>query len=67
MTCRNATIDKHVEILCEQGCRAVLDYIEALQAGQSRPEFADLDAPERELLRRELQAIMSIYNNRCRL
>lgn len=48
-------------------CRAVLDYIEALQAGQSRPEFADLDDTERDLLRQELQAIMAIYNNRCRL
>ena len=67
MTRRNAAIDKRVETLCEQGCRAVLDYIEALQAGQTRPEFADLDGAERDLLRRELQAIMAIYNNRCRL
>lgn len=67
MTPRNAAIDKQVETLCEQGCSAVLDYIEALQAGQTRPEFADLDSAERDLLRRELQAIMAIYNNRCRL
>lgn len=56
-----------METLCEQGCRAVLENIEALQAGQTRQGFADLDTAERELLLRELQAIMSVYNNRCRL
>jgi len=67
MTTGNSSLDQRVETLCEQGCRAVLENIEALQDGQTRQGFADLDTAERELLLRELQAIMSVYNNRCRL
>lgn len=67
MTTRNSAIDQLVETLCGQGCRAVLVYIEALQAGQMRQEFADLGTTQRELLLHELQAIMAVYNNRCRL
>lgn len=67
MTTGNASLDKCVETLCEQGCRAVLVNIDALQAGHTLQGFADLDSAERELLLRELQAIMLVYNNRCRL
>lgn len=67
MTTRNSAIDQLVETLCEQGCRAVLVHIEALQAGQTQQEFADLSTTQRELLLHELQAIMAVYNNHCRL
>ena len=67
MTTGKPNLDQRVETLCEQGCRAVMENIEALQAGQTQPAFADLDSAERDLLLRELQAIMSVYNNRCRL
>ncbi len=67
MTSGIAKLDQRVELLCQDGCRAVRDYIEALQAGQLLPQFADLDMHERELLLRELQAIMSVYGDSCSL
>ncbi len=67
LSIQNPTIDQRVEILCELGCRVVQEIIEALQTGLTRQEFADFDTAQRALLLRELQAIMSVYNNRCRL
>jgi hypothetical protein len=62
----NALIDQRVEALCEQGCRAVRAYIEALRVDEDLPEFAGLDAGERGQLRAELETIMAAYGDVCR-
>lgn len=67
MNIGHSKIDQHVEALCEHGCRAVLNYIEALHAGRELPEFAALNSIERGQLCIELEAIMAVYENRCRL
>jgi hypothetical protein len=61
MTTGNAHIDERVETLCEHGCGAVREYIEALRAGRELPHFVGLDAVERDVLCRELEAIMAVY------
>lgn len=60
-------MDHYVERLCEQGCRAVLGYIEALRAGRDMPEFQGLDRAGRARLQAELENIMAVYEGRCRL
>jgi hypothetical protein len=66
MTC-SPRVERRVERLCEQGCRAVLGYIEALRAGRDLPEFAGISAADRTEVLRELEGIMSVYHSRCRL
>ena len=63
----DSRIDQYVERLCEQGCRAVLGYIEALRAERDLPEFQGLDRAERARLQTELETIMAVYEGRCRL
>ncbi len=67
MTTGNAVLDHRVEMLCEHGCRAVRDYIEALSSEQELPQFDGLSMAQRVLLRQELEAIMAAYGNSCRL
>lgn len=67
MVTRTATLDLRVEMLCEHGCRAVRDYIEALSMGQDLPQFEGLNAAQRVLLRQELEAVMVVYGDGCRL
>ena len=64
MTTGNVKIDHYVEILCGHGCRAVQGYIKSLATDQELPECADLDAQERILLRKELEAVMAVYDER---
>ncbi|WJW76004.1 hypothetical protein QVG61_02625 [Thiohalobacter sp. IOR34] len=63
----NARVDSAVERLCADGCQAVREYILALQERRSLAVFEGLDGAERELLLRELQAIMAVYGDCCRL
>ncbi|MFA7386040.1 MAG: hypothetical protein WCZ87_00110 [Thiohalobacteraceae bacterium] len=63
----DSRIDQYVEHLCEQGCRAVLGYIEALRAERDLPEFQGLDRTARARLQTELETIMAVYEGRCRL
>ena len=67
MTTGKASLDQRVENLCEHGCGAVRGYIDALRRGQELPQFAGLDRAECELLRRELEAIMAVYGNKCEI
>lgn len=60
-----AKLQQIVDQVCEQGCARVRDCINALQQAETFPEYASLDKAQRELLLRELQAIMSIYDDRC--
>ena len=50
-----------IDRICALGCDLVTAYIQALQAGESRPEYVELDATQRASLLHELQLIMSIY------
>lgn len=63
----NPKIDRCIDALCADGCRAVRDYITALHAGRELPQYADLDSTERALLRDELESIMSVYGDNCRV
>lgn len=67
MTTDNIKINNHVEVLCGSGCRSVQVYIKQLREGQKFPEVSSLDEQELVLLRQELEVIMTIYDNRCRL
>jgi hypothetical protein len=63
----NPKIDQCIDALCAHGCRAVREYIETLRAGGESPHWAELDAAERGLLRRELEGIMTVYGDKCPL
>ncbi len=64
----NPKVDALVETLCEDGCRDVRAYIEALTCGGDLDGRAEhLSEEERLLLRDELQAIMKVYGDKCRL
>ena len=65
MTTGNVKIDHCVEVLCEHGCHAVQKYIKSLEADQALPEYAVLDAQERILLCKELEAVMAVYNDKA--
>ena len=65
MTTGNALVDERVETLCEHGCGAVREYIEALRAGGESPHWVGLDAAERGLLCQELESIMAVYGGKC--
>ena len=67
MTTGNALVDRHVEQLCDDGCAAVRGYIQALRADQEQPHWAGLSEQERALLLRELETIMDVYGDVCRL
>ncbi len=67
MTTGNAHIDERVEALCEHGCGAVREYIEALCSGREHPQFVGLDAVERGVLCRELENIMAVYGDKCEI
>ncbi len=60
-------IDARVEMLCQQGCRLVRIQIATLEAGGDIPETQDLDPCERALFLAELQQIMAVYGDACRL
>jgi hypothetical protein len=62
----NRQVEHAVELLCQQGCRAVWGVIGALERGESLPETTDLDAAEVEAVVRELKAVMSVYADNCR-
>ena len=52
-----------IDRICALGCDLVTAYIQVLQAGESRPEYVELDATQRASLLHELQLIMSIYEH----
>lgn len=61
----NPKIDRCIDVLCGHGCRAVREYIEALNAEVELPYWSDLDAAERQRLGEELGAIMAVYGDKC--
>lgn len=54
-----------VETICRKGCRAVWADIDALAAGRSIAETADLTPSERQAVLHELQAVMAVYEGSC--
>jgi hypothetical protein len=61
----NPKIDHCIELLCHKGCRALWQDIAVLDRGQELPETQELSTAERELLLRELKAIMAVYAGSC--
>ena len=60
-----AEVEQAVEAVCVLGCDEVRACIAGLQNGETRPEYARLDAGQRARMLGELQAIMSVYDDRC--
>lgn len=58
-------VEQVIDAVCALGCNVVRAYISGLRKGEIRPEYAGLDAVQRKRLLQELEAIMSVYNDRC--
>jgi hypothetical protein len=56
-----------VEAVCEKGCRSVREDIATLRRGESIPESAGLTRGERGQLLNELEQIMAVYGDTCRI
>jgi len=57
-------VEQAVDAICALGCEVVSAYIVALEKGETRPEYAALDAGERAGLLAELRAIMAVYDHK---
>jgi len=53
-----------IEALCQEGCQAVRNYIEQLQNNSPIELLEDMADTEKQLVLKELQSIMSVYD-RC--
>ncbi len=62
---RSASIDQHVEAICEKGCRSVREDIRLLSQGCVLPELRDLDELARQMVLKELRSIMAVYGDGC--
>ncbi len=62
---REVTVERCVELLCQQGCARVNEYITALQSGQPVPGVDALDKSGRDALLKELESLMAVYQCRC--
>ena len=60
-------IDRAIDSICEEGCRAVSRYIVRLKNGEDDPHWQDLDEKERAVLLRELESVMAVYGGKCRV
>jgi hypothetical protein len=59
------TVERCVELLCQQGCPRVNESIGALQSGQPVVGIEALDKPGRDVLLEELVSIMAVYQCSC--
>ena len=64
MTQSTPPVEQAIDAICALGCDVVRAYILALGNGETRPEYATLDAAQRASLLAELQAIMAVYEGR---
>jgi hypothetical protein len=64
---KNQRIDTCLESICNQGCRSVRSCIDALKAGRQPAETSALTPEERQELLHELEGIMAVYVDGCRL
>ncbi len=53
-----------VEKLCEDGCKAVNQYIDAIQAGDYPAALRKLDHQDCDAILAELKSIMAVYERR---
>jgi len=60
-------IEQCVEALCNKGCQFVREDISRLQAGEILPETGHLTDEERQSVLEELQDIMAVYGDTCRI
>ena len=64
MTIDDPRLSQYLDHLCNQGCTAVREAIEQMEAGDSLPELASLNHAEQQHLLRELKSIMAVYDAR---
>lgn len=60
-------VESRVEAICQKGCRRVRDDISALQRGDPIPECLGLSPDECRSLLAELEQIMAVYGDTCRI
>jgi hypothetical protein len=63
----DASVDSRIESLCQRGCHEVRQAIATLERGGDLPETQGLTADGRRLLLGELQSVMAVYGNACRI
>ena len=63
----NNKIDEIVEAICQKGCQAVRDDISLLKCGNKPVETNGLNRVERKAVYRELESIMAVYGDSCRV
>jgi len=57
-----APVQRVVDAICALGCARVRECIAALGNAQTLPEYASLDATQRDRLLHELRSIMKVYD-----
>ena len=56
-------IDQAIEGLCNEGCKAVHQYIEQIQQNSPIELLEGMSDSEKEIVLQELQSIMSVYTH----
>ncbi|HFD80221.1 MAG TPA: hypothetical protein ENK05_07520 [Gammaproteobacteria bacterium] len=64
MSALEPEVEQAVDRICALGCSVVNTYIQALERGETRPEYRELTDERRASLLRELQSIMAVYRLR---
>jgi len=64
MTQLTPPVEQAIDAICALGCDVVRAYILALGKGETRTEYAALDAAQRASLLAELQEVMAVYEGR---
>lgn len=59
-------VNQAIDAICKTGCSSVNAVIATLEAGKTTDGLEDLNSAERDLLARELKAIMAVYEDRYR-
>lgn len=59
--------EARLEAICQLGCQRVRVIIHALANGETVAEAGGLTPDERARLLRELQSVMAVYGDHCRL
>ncbi len=57
-------INQCVDAICTCGCDAVRATIKVMESGQEVAQTATLNASQKELVLKELKAVMSVYDDK---
>ncbi len=57
-------IDRVIEMICTQGCKSVNKVRQQIENGDTVMELSRLSRKERIVVKAELDAIMSVYENK---